>query len=213
MQTNPLFGVLFHAIGSASSSSCYTPQKKTQQWSWEVYWVSQACFAWLILPILGAFLTIPNYLDVVASVPSSVMLKSFGLGALYGVGGLTFGLGIRYIGFSLNYAIAIGLSAALGTLSINLESKRRFRLGDCREVFEWPGFGSSGGDTGFTIRYICLRLGGCVAQARQRGTSNQIQSPNWHSPGDDGRRFVGRVQLLAACRRTAGSCGRPTRCQ
>lgn len=116
MQANPILGVVFHAIGAASSSSCYTPQKKTTLWAWEVYWISQATFAWVILPIAGAFLTIPNYLDVLASVPYSVMLKSFGLGALYGVGGLTFGLGIRYIGFSLNYAIAIGLSAALGTL-------------------------------------------------------------------------------------------------
>ena len=116
MQTNPIFGILFHGIGAASSSSCYTPQKKTTLWSWEVYWVATATFAWLILPIAGAFLTIPNYIEVLKSVPPAVMWKSFGLGLLYGVGGLTFGLGIRYIGFSLNYAIAIGLSAALGTL-------------------------------------------------------------------------------------------------
>jgi L-rhamnose-H+ transport protein len=116
MQTNPILGILFHGIGAASSSSCYTPQKKTTLWAWEVYWVATATFAWLILPIAGAFITIPNYLEVLKSVPSTVMLKSFGFGVLYGVGGLTFGLGIRYIGFSLNYAIAIGLSAALGTL-------------------------------------------------------------------------------------------------
>lgn len=116
MQTNPILGILFHGVGAASASSCYTPQKKTTLWAWEVYWIATATFAWLILPIAGAFLTIPNYLEVVKAVPLTTMLKSFGLGLLYGVGGLTFGLGIRYIGFSLNYAIAIGLSAALGTL-------------------------------------------------------------------------------------------------
>jgi L-rhamnose-H+ transport protein len=116
MQTNPILGIVFHAIGAASSSSCYTPQKKTPLWAWEAYWVATATFAWLILPICGAFLTIPDYLEVLASVPRSVMVKSFSLGVLYGFGGLTFGLGIRYIGFSLNYAIAIGLSAAFGTL-------------------------------------------------------------------------------------------------
>jgi len=116
MQTNPILGLIFHGIGAASSSSCYTPQKKTPLWAWEAYWIATASFAWLILPILGAFITIPNYLDVLASVPKTVMLKSFALGVLYGFGGLTFGLGIRYIGFSLNYAIAIGLSAAFGTL-------------------------------------------------------------------------------------------------
>jgi len=116
MQPNPFLGVLLHSIGAFSSSSCYTPQKQTKLWAWEVYWISQASCAWLILPILFAFLTIPNYLDVLRSTDPSAMRNSFLLGVLYGVGGLSFGLGIRYIGFSLNYAIAIGISAGLGTL-------------------------------------------------------------------------------------------------
>ena len=116
MQTNPFVGVLLHGVGAFSSSSCYTPQKQTKLWSWEVYWITQASCAWLILPILFAFVTIPNYLDVLRSCPPEAMWKSFLLGVLYGVGGLSFGLGIRYIGFSLNYAIAIGISAGLGTL-------------------------------------------------------------------------------------------------
>ncbi len=116
MQTNPLLGILFHAVGAASSSSCYTPQKKTTLWSFEAYWLATATFAWLILPILGAFATIPNYLEVLRTVEPVILLKTFAFGMLYGIGGMTFGLGIRYIGFSLNYAIAIGLSAALGTL-------------------------------------------------------------------------------------------------
>lgn len=117
MQANPILGVFLHSIGALSSSSCYTPQKQTKQWAWEIYWITQASFAWLILPITFAFLTIPNYLDVLAATPKDAIFRSLGLGMLYGVGGLTFGLGIRYIGFSLNYAIAIGISAALGTLA------------------------------------------------------------------------------------------------
>ena len=105
-----------HSIGAFSASSCYTPQKQTKLWAWEVYWITTAAAAWLILPLLGAFLTIPDYLDVLAACPRDAMLRSFLLGMLYGVGGLAFGLGIRYIGFSLNYTIAIGISAGLGTL-------------------------------------------------------------------------------------------------
>jgi len=116
MQTNPFLGVALHAVGAFSSSSCYTPQKQTKLWSWEIYWITQASCAWLILPILFAFLTIPNYVEVLQNCPRDAMLRSFLLGVLYGFGGLTFGLGIRYIGFSLNYAIAIGISAGLGTL-------------------------------------------------------------------------------------------------
>lgn len=116
MPANPFLGAALHSIGAFSASSCYTPQKQTKKWSWEIYWISQASCAWLIIPILGAFLTIPNYMEVLASCPKDAMLRSFLLGMLYGFGGLTFGLGIRYIGFSLNYAIAIGISAGLGTL-------------------------------------------------------------------------------------------------
>ena len=105
-----------HSVGAFAASSCYTPQKQTKSWAWEVYWITTAAAAWLILPILGAFLTIPDYLGVLAACPRDAMLRSFLLGMLYGVGGLTFGLGIRYIGFSLNYTIAIGISAGLGTL-------------------------------------------------------------------------------------------------
>lgn len=116
MHPNPLLGVALHSVGAFSAASCYTPQKKTKLWAWEVYWISQATCAWLILPIAFAFLTIPDYIGVLAAAPKEAMLKSFVLGIIYGFGGLSFGLGIRYIGFSLNYAIAIGISAGLGTL-------------------------------------------------------------------------------------------------
>jgi len=117
MQANPFLGVTFHSIGALSAASCYTPQKKTKQWAWEIYWVTQATFGWAIIPIIGALLTIPDYFSVLAHCPTDVMLRSFILGFIYGFGGLTFGLGIRYIGFSLNYTIAIGISAGLGTLA------------------------------------------------------------------------------------------------
>jgi len=110
-------GVGLHAIGALSAASCYTPQKKTTQWAWEVYWLSQATFAWLVLPLIGAVLTVPDYFGLLAQCPADVMLKSFGLGFIYGLGGLAFGLAIRYVGFSLTYSIAIGISAAIGTLT------------------------------------------------------------------------------------------------
>jgi L-rhamnose-H+ transport protein len=115
MQENPFAGIGLHAVGAFSSASCYTPQKQTKLWSWEIYWISQASCAWLILPIAFAFLTIPNYAAVVSQCPEAA-LRSFLFGLVYGIGGLSFGLGIRYIGFSLNYAIAIGISACAGTI-------------------------------------------------------------------------------------------------
>ena len=116
MQPNAFLGVALHGIGAFSASSCYTPQKQTKLWSWEVYWIMTATFAWLILPIAGAFLTIPNYLDVLAACPKKSCCALLGWGSSTVWVDCRFGLGIRYIGFSLNYAIAIGISAGLGTL-------------------------------------------------------------------------------------------------
>lgn len=114
--TNPLLGVGFHSVGAVFAASCYTPQKKVKGWSWQTYWITQASFCWFLLPIIGAFLTIPDLLKVLHEAPADAMRNSFLLGMAYGIGGTAFGISIRYIGFSLTYAIAVGLSAVLGTL-------------------------------------------------------------------------------------------------
>lgn len=116
IQANPILGVGLHAVGAMSAASCYTPQKKTTRWAWEIYWISQATFAWLILPIIGALLTVPDYFVIVAACPVDVMFNTFALGFVYGLGGLAFGMAILHIGFSLTYSLAIGISAILGTI-------------------------------------------------------------------------------------------------
>lgn len=109
-------GILLHFIGAFSASVCYTPQKKTHSWSWQTYWLSQAAVCWLILPAIVAAITIPNLAAVLKEAPVQAMRNSFILGALYGIGGTAFGLAIRYVGFSLTYAISVGISCVLGTL-------------------------------------------------------------------------------------------------
>jgi L-rhamnose-H+ transport protein len=109
-------GVLFHAIGASSASLCYTPQRKTIAWSWQTYWLLQAFFCWLILPIIVACLTIPHLSEVLSKAPGEAMFKSFILGAAYGIGGTAFGLAINYVGFSLTYTISVGISCVIGTL-------------------------------------------------------------------------------------------------
>src|ERR1019366_4823526 len=113
---NPILGSALHAVGAFLAAICYTPQKRVNGWSWQSYWMVQAAFCWFLLPILGAWLTIPELGAVLREAPRSAMLASFLLGAAYGIGGTAFGVSIRYIGFSLTYAIAIGLSTVLGPL-------------------------------------------------------------------------------------------------
>ncbi|HEX2629446.1 MAG TPA: L-rhamnose/proton symporter RhaT [Chitinophagaceae bacterium] len=111
-----LNGILYHTVGASSAALCYTPQKKVKGWSWQTYWLAQASICWLILPIVVAIITIPDLSAVLNEAPSGAMWKSFGLGMAYGIGGTAFGMAIRYVGFSLTYAIAVGISCILGSL-------------------------------------------------------------------------------------------------
>jgi len=112
--------IFFHAIGAAAAACCYVPEKKVRGWSWQSYWLTQAACCWLLLPIIGAFLTVPGFWGIVQSVPtdpklSGAMLRAFLLGAAYGIGGTAFGVAIRYVGFSITYSAAIGVSTVAGT--------------------------------------------------------------------------------------------------
>src|SRR6188768_2292789 len=109
-------GVLYHAVGASGAALCYTPQKGVKGWSWQTYWLAQALICWLVMPLVVAYLTIPQLSIVLKEAPVAAMISSFLLGMAYGVGGTAFGIAIRYVGFSLTYAIAVGISCVLGTL-------------------------------------------------------------------------------------------------
>lgn len=117
IQSNPMLGTALHAIGGMSASSCYTPQTKVKNWSWGTFWLVQAFFAWIFVPILAGWFTVPGFFDILHKTPSDVFWGAFLLGALYGFGGMSFGLSIKHIGYSLTYTIAIGISSVLGTLT------------------------------------------------------------------------------------------------
>lgn len=106
------------AIGSIGAASFYVPFKKVKEWAWESYWIVQGVAAWLIAPWLFAILTVPEgtLMDILKEAPSSAKWLSILFGALWGVGGLTFGLSIRYLGIAMGQSIALGFCAAFGTL-------------------------------------------------------------------------------------------------
>ncbi|VAW23121.1 L-rhamnose-proton symporter [hydrothermal vent metagenome] len=106
------------AIGSIGASSFYVPFKKVKKWAWESYWLSQGVAAWIIAPWLFAFFTVPDgaLFDIISEAPSSAKWLAVLFGALWGIGGLTFGLSIRYLGVALGQSIALGFTAAFGTL-------------------------------------------------------------------------------------------------
>jgi L-rhamnose-H+ transport protein len=115
---NPLLGIGLIALGSIGAASFYVPFKKVKKWAWESYWLSQGVAAWLIAPWVFAFFTVPDgtLLKILSDSPTSAKLLAMLFGALWGVGGLTFGLSIRYLGVAMGQSIALGFCAAFGTL-------------------------------------------------------------------------------------------------
>ena len=114
-----LIGLLIIAVGAFCQSSSYVPINKIKGWSWESYWLVQGVFAWLVFPILGALLAVPaghSLCELFTAGNSFNILMTILFGALWGVGGLTFGLSMRYLGVALGQSIALGTCAAGGTL-------------------------------------------------------------------------------------------------
>ncbi len=115
---NPFTGILLIALGSIGAASFYVPFKKVKEWAWESYWITQGVAAWLVAPWLFALIFIPRgeLIPIINESPSSAKLMAMFFGILWGFGGLTFGLSIRYLGVALGQSIALGLCAAFGTL-------------------------------------------------------------------------------------------------
>ena len=114
-----LIGLLIIAVVAFCQSSCYVPINKIKDWSWESYWIVQGVFAWLLLPLLGALLAVPaghSLCELFTGDNSFNILMTILFGVLWGVGGLTFGLSMRYLGVALGQSIALGTCAGLGTI-------------------------------------------------------------------------------------------------
>src|SRR5215218_11168779 len=111
-----IFGVIFHFIGGFASGSFYMPYKKVRGWAWESYWIICGLFSWLIVPPLAAALTIPNFWEIISKTDTSTIFYTYLFGLLWGIGGLTYGLGVRYLGVALGSSIILGLCMVFGAL-------------------------------------------------------------------------------------------------
>ena len=113
-----ILGLIIIAIGAFCQSSSYVPINKIKSWSWESYWLVQGLFAWLLFPLLGALLAVPeggSLMSLYTAFPKNSLLTIF-FGMLWGIGGLTFGLSMRYLGVALGQSIALGLCSGLGAI-------------------------------------------------------------------------------------------------
>jgi len=190
MVPNPALGVLFHWIGGGSSASFYVPYKRIRLWSWEVFWLAGGLFSWLIAPWLMAGLRTPDLLGVLAATPRATLVWCWFWGAMWGFGGLTFGLTMRYLGLSLGMAVALGLTTVIGTLGPPIFHGT---LGDIASK-------TSGQ---LTLAGIVVTLIGIVVVARAgQAKAREVAG----TPGEDGEFNVVRGLLIAVFSGVMSGC-------
>jgi len=116
MDVNPFLGVFLHAVGGLAAASFYIPYKRVKGWAWENYWLAGGFFSWIVAPWVLAMVILPQTPAILGAAPGKALFWTWFFGVLWGIGGLTFGMTMRYLGIALGYAIALGLCAAFGTL-------------------------------------------------------------------------------------------------
>ncbi len=116
MNTSILTGIFLIAIGAFSSGSFAVPFGKIKGWQWETFWMVFSLGAYILFPMVACLVFAPDFLSIIQATPASTLITVFLLGAVYGVGNLSFGLSLRYLGLSLGYALSLGLMLGIGTL-------------------------------------------------------------------------------------------------
>jgi L-rhamnose-H+ transport protein len=111
-----ILGILYHSLGGFASGSFYMPYNKVKGWAWESYWIIGGLFSWLIVPPLAAYLTVPGFAEIIAASSDQILLFTFLMGLFWGIGGLSYGLGVRYLGMSLGNSVVLGFCAAFGAI-------------------------------------------------------------------------------------------------
>ena len=165
MGPSPVIGVIYHWIGGLASASNFIPFRPIKRWSWEIYWIVQGFAAWIVAPLCLALLLVPQLFQVLHRAPSASLRTSLLWGVLWGIGGLTFGLSVRYLGIALGYAISLGLCTAFGTLMPPLF---RGQIGAISAT--------GGGRTillGVALCMVAITVNGAAGYYKERDTSEQ----------------------------------------
>ncbi len=199
MTPNPFLGVFLHAIGGLAAASFYVPYKRVRGWAWETFWLVGGVFSWIVAPLVVALLTTPNPLEVLRTTPLHVLFWPWFFGVLWGVGGLTFGLSMRYLGISLGYAVALGFCAAFGTLIPAIPNGKLVQM-----------LASSGGRVVLLGVAVCLggiAVSGAAGRMKERELPGDASTPELNvRKGLAVATFAG---IMSACMAFAIQAGEP----
>jgi L-rhamnose-H+ transport protein len=201
-----LLGVIFHFIGGFASGSFYMPFKKVRGWSWESYWIIGGLVSWLIVPPLAAWLTIPNFGKIILQTENSTLLYTYIFGLLWGIGGLTYGLGVRYLGVSLGSSIILGLCMVFGALIPSVYYQ--FSPQNGKDSIGLIA-GSSWGLTvlaGLMICIVCIILCGKAGTIKEK----QLKAGELTSPSTDGDGHLKSKKVVLVAESVAADVGSHT---
>ena len=151
-------GVVLAIIAGIINGSFATPTKYAKVWKWENIWAVWAVFGMVVFPWLIVLITIPHPLEVYqkGGMQNTLMLVAFGLG--FGLAQILFGLGIAAVGMALNFAIAIGISTAFGSL-LPLLIQHRDRI-----------FTPQGGMIFLGVFLVLVGIVGCAIAGKMKDT-------------------------------------------
>ena len=201
-QPDPVLGVLLHAIGGLASASFYLPYRGVKGWSWESYWLVGGIFSWIIAPWAFALVQIPDLLRVLAEAPAGAMLWTYFFGILWGIGGLTFGLTMRYLGIALGMAMALGYCAAFGTLIPPLVGGKLVAVAN-----------TTGGQTVLFGVFVCLCgivVSGMAGRSKERELSDKQKQEVIHEFNFGKGVVVATISgILSACMSYGFEAGKP----
>jgi L-rhamnose-H+ transport protein len=116
MTSTILPGILLIALGAFLSGSFTVPFGKIKDWKWETCWMIFSVGAYILFPLIACLIFAPDFITIIHTTNSNVLWVVLLMGAVYGIGNLSFGLALRYLGLSLGYALSLGLMLAIGTL-------------------------------------------------------------------------------------------------
>ncbi len=199
MTPNPFLGVFLHSIGGLAAASFYVPYKRVRGWAWETFWLVGGFFSWIVAPWVVALATTPDALGIILAAPPRVLFWSWFFGVLWGIGGLTFGLSMRYLGISLGYAVALGFCAAFGTLIPAIPGGELWRM-----------FGTIGGQVTLLGVLVCLvgiAISGVAGRRKEREIPNDEATPEMNvGKGLAVATFAG---IMSACMAFAMDAAKP----
>ena len=200
MDSNPFLGVLFHAIGGFAAGSFYLPLKQIRHWAWESGWLVNGFFSWIIAPLVVALLSVPLLFSVLLGAPPAALMWTFLFGVLWGIGGLTFGLSVRYLGMSLGYGVALGFCAAFGTLVPAIHDGSIIQL-----LTTMPGWVVL---SGILVCLIGIAVCGYAGHMKEATlTDEEEEKEDFHL--GRGLLVAGFAGLMSACMAFAFAAGKP----